>query len=356
MTFKHVKFEDSPTMRALEKVAKEKGLVKPEPIQKQASAPKKLDLTASTDLMENIFKLCTGLRAQGFVKEAAELEVDYLNYKRAQTLYQAHKETGEDLLQMAHPDGSHKLEDVEGDEAVFEDLLDRHVKSLQMVNKKPTGKLTNANALIKEVKKVLGQRIEGIPEMKPMSQDPIEGKLIDEAAWSDGDRANAKYISEVLGRAAAPIGKILPLLQQLEDLANADTRIARNVGPAVKSGKEYIGNFGAEFWKACQTAFQKARALEKQRLSVVDDLEQARVSFKEVGDVFKSGILGKTTIGQQKTFTGVLAALQAFEKGLGNLIFDNYSPGFDFDEPYMKGVKDKAMGIFNQIKKELGSQ
>jgi len=64
MTFKHVKFEDSPTMRALEKVAKEKGLVKPESLQKRASIPKKADYTPTSDFMENIFKLCAGLRSQ----------------------------------------------------------------------------------------------------------------------------------------------------------------------------------------------------------------------------------------------------------------------------------------------------
>lgn len=156
MTFKHVKFEDSPTMRALEKVAKEKGLVKPEPLQKKASITKKADYTPSADLMENVLKLCSGLRAQGLVKEAAELETNYLNYKQAQTLYETSKETGEDVLQFAHPKGSHKLENVEGDEAVVEDLLEKHLKHVQMVEKKPTGKLSTAQA-ISSVKMALGQ-------------------------------------------------------------------------------------------------------------------------------------------------------------------------------------------------------
>lgn len=155
MTFKHVKFEDSPTMRALEKVAKEKGLVKPESMEKKASLTKKADYTPSSDLMENIFKLCSGLRAQGLVKEASEIEVNYLNYKRAQTLYETSKEKGDDLVDQAHPKGSHKLEGVEGDEATIETILDQHLKHIQMVEKKPTGKLSNA-AAIKAVKRALG--------------------------------------------------------------------------------------------------------------------------------------------------------------------------------------------------------
>lgn len=158
MTFKHVKFEDSPIMRSLEKVAHEKGLVKPNVLEKIASRPKKLDMTPSPDLMENIFKLCTGLRVQGFTKEATELEVKYLNYKQAQTLYEAHTEKGEDLIEAAHPEGSHHLEDVEGDEAIFEDILDKHEKILDVVNKTPKGKLSEASAVINAVKTVLSEK------------------------------------------------------------------------------------------------------------------------------------------------------------------------------------------------------
>ena len=157
MTFKHVKFQDSPTMRALEKFAKDKGLIKPEPLQKSAALAKRADLTPSDNLMDNIFKLCAGMRAQGLEKEAAEVETNYLNYKRAQTLYEAHKEKGEDVIQFAHPKGSHKLEGVEGDEAVVEDILDKHVKFLQMIEKKPTGKLSNASQVLNAVKRALGR-------------------------------------------------------------------------------------------------------------------------------------------------------------------------------------------------------
>jgi len=67
----------------LEKVAKEKGLVKPESLEKKAALTKKADYTPTPDLMENIFKLCAGLRSNGLVKEANEIETNYLNYKKA---------------------------------------------------------------------------------------------------------------------------------------------------------------------------------------------------------------------------------------------------------------------------------
>lgn len=158
MTFKHVKFEDSPIMRSLEKVAREKGLVKSEPLQKAAAAIiKKADIVPTSNLMENIFKLCNGMRAEGLEKEAMEVEMNFLNYKRAQTLYEAHKEKGEDLIHAAHPDGSHKLEGVEGEEATFEDILDRHAKILQKIEKMPTGKLSSAAQIVRAVKMALGQ-------------------------------------------------------------------------------------------------------------------------------------------------------------------------------------------------------
>lgn len=157
MTFKHVKFEDSPTMRALEKVAREKGLVKPEPLTKKASLTKKADLTPTANLMENIFKLCHGLREQGMVKEASELETSYLQFKQAQTMYETSKETGEDVLDQAHPEGSHKLEDVDSTEAVIEDLIERHEKTEEVAEKNPKGKLSDAASVIARVKTVLGQ-------------------------------------------------------------------------------------------------------------------------------------------------------------------------------------------------------
>jgi hypothetical protein len=157
MTFKHVKFADSPTMRALEKVAQEKGLIKPQPMQKIAMV-KKADIAPTANLTENILKLCAGLREQGFVKDAADLEADYLNYKQAQTLYEAHKEKGEDVINFAHPGGSHKLEGVEGAEATFENILDKHTKFLEVAQKvKPTGKLSEAKSILKEVKLALAQ-------------------------------------------------------------------------------------------------------------------------------------------------------------------------------------------------------
>lgn len=183
MTFKHVKFEDSPTMRALEKVAREKGLVKPETMTKKASLVKKADLTPTNNLMENIVKLCVGLREQGLVKDAAEIETNYLRFKQAQTLYETSKETGEDLLDQAHPDGSHKLVDVDSTEAVVEDLIDKHEKTEEVAEKKPGGKLSDAKSVIKAVKKALGQDA-GVPQYKPEDIGRWYRVTVDNKLWA----------------------------------------------------------------------------------------------------------------------------------------------------------------------------
>lgn len=149
MTFKHTKFEDSVTMRSLEKLATEKGLIKNDPLKKIAEKKAKTDLKPTGNLTENIMKLCAGLREAGFAKYAEELESTYIMYKKAAT------ECDNDILQQAHPKGSHKLEGVEGD-ATIETIIDQHLANMKMVNKKPTGKLTNANSIINAVKISLG--------------------------------------------------------------------------------------------------------------------------------------------------------------------------------------------------------
>lgn len=155
MTYKHVKFQDSPTMRALEKVALDKGLISLETMTKTASAEKP-DYTPSENLMENVMKLCGGLRELGLEKQANELEGKFVDYKRAFNAYETSKEKGEDLVDAAHPEGSHDLVGVEGD-ATIETIVDQHLKNVKLVEKTPTGKLASVRDIIGAVKKVIAQ-------------------------------------------------------------------------------------------------------------------------------------------------------------------------------------------------------
>lgn len=178
MTFKHVKFEDSPVMRSLEKVAHQKGLVKADPLKKTAAAVKKTaaNLVPTENLLANVLKLCAGLRERGFEKQAEDLEGHLSDYKKAQTMYETSPEKGEDLVHAAHPKGSHKLEgvDAENDGAVFEDILDQMAKSIEMVNKKPTGKLSEAQKAIQAVKVTLGATPLDLNSLYAQAQDALE--------------------------------------------------------------------------------------------------------------------------------------------------------------------------------------
>lgn len=151
MTFKHTKFDESDIMKNFEKIAQEKGIVKSE-IKKEASNKK--DYTPTGNLIVNLLKLCDGLRTLGMEKYATELESNFVMYKKAQALYGVQKEEGEDLVDQAHPQGSHKIEDVDGD-SVVETIVDQQKKDIAIVNKKPTGKLTNAKEIINAIKIVL---------------------------------------------------------------------------------------------------------------------------------------------------------------------------------------------------------
>ena len=176
MTFKHTKFEDSATMRSLVKVAADKGWVKSEPLKKTASVEE--DLSPTTNLTENLVKLCAGLRKSGMDKFANELEDKLIAYKKAaNSLYDVSKEKGEDLVDSAHPKGGHTLEGLEGD-AHVETILETKLKMIQMVDKKPTGKLASHTNILRAVKIVLAE--ESVDELEKQIRGQLQAAY---ATW-----------------------------------------------------------------------------------------------------------------------------------------------------------------------------
>lgn len=157
MSFKHGKFEDSATMRSYIRTASNKGWIESESLKKTASAED--DFSISENLTENVIKLCSGLRKSGMIKQAEELENKFFIYKKAEALYDVSGETGDDLVDAAHPNGSHKLENVDGPESVVETILEQHKKNLEVVNKKPTGKLASNKDILSAVKIALAQDV-----------------------------------------------------------------------------------------------------------------------------------------------------------------------------------------------------
>lgn len=148
-----MKNKQSILLNSFIKIAKEKKLIKEEPV-------KLLDLKVSNNLMDNMLKLCNGLRAKGFNSYADELESNYLLYSAASNSYES--DGAKKLINEAHPDGSLEYKDVDG-EAIFHTVLDTQVKMLDVVSKTP--KVKNAK-LIQEVKQVFGQLTENLYDQK----------------------------------------------------------------------------------------------------------------------------------------------------------------------------------------------
>jgi hypothetical protein len=155
MTFKHIKFEESPIMRSLEQVAIDKGMFNDTELEKMVKKASESGPSYSPtgDVYADLIRLANGLRDRGFTAEANSLEDKVFIHKQAEThLYRAIDEDGEDLLGFAHPDGDVEVAPSSGGHGIAETLEGTHKKMLDVVNKTPTGKfasITEKNQLDK---------------------------------------------------------------------------------------------------------------------------------------------------------------------------------------------------------------
>lgn len=274
MTFKHVKFEDSVVMRSLEKLAKEKGWVQPEKITKTASS--KTDLSPSANLMENVINLCSGLRQSGFHKHAEELEEKFMCYKQAQTLYETSSEKGEDLVECAHAGGSHKLEDVEGGElAVFETIIDQHAKHLQMIDKKPTGKLASSRDILGAVKIALGQDNPDLQQVISFAEEV--SKIVEHINNTVKDELTFSISAYVDTFTAL---KQTPTVYNLNKMKDSLARLYDRLNPSLSSkwSQFGIGGVSKYTWNGLQGFFSKANTLVDNAITLrtkIDAVETA---------------------------------------------------------------------------------
>jgi hypothetical protein len=98
---------------------------------------------AEQTVNESILKLCSSLRSSGLTARADSVENKFLSYLQAANthLYRVHDEDGEDLVDQAHPEGDHHVED--GDLGDVETIVSKHKKIVDVITKEPTGKLAN---------------------------------------------------------------------------------------------------------------------------------------------------------------------------------------------------------------------
>jgi len=211
MTFKHINFLDSPVMRELERISKAKGEFNSSSVESvvkkvAASKPKKkVSYKPGKDLMQDILKLADGLRAKGFEKQADSLETKFFDYKKAEThLYRAIDEDGDDVIDFAHPHAAKPISDSE--HAKVPNILERHKKIVDVVNKQPTGKYgADVADIIKDAEDILGLKKKAIePEfMQGASQFAVNmGKT---------PGFIARQIPTFLGKVPLGVGGILGL-------------------------------------------------------------------------------------------------------------------------------------------------
>lgn len=346
MTYKNIKFDDSPVMRSLEKLAVKKGLVKPEELTKTAS-PKPSPLKPTKNLDENILKLCGALRDQGFTQQAVEVETKFFNLKRALHIYDTHGETGEDIINSAHPEGSHQMKGVEGD-ALIETIVDKKKAIENMLHKMPTGKEAASRDLASLVKKA--GRIE-----KEAALNAIKIILAQEAPEKnpdDGETATAQTISSLAGRSAFLLGQ--------ETLSRMDKDIVPvmsldKIPPQIKQGvntyRQFILNVFQTLAPALNEAYKKAEELQVQRLKASGgDQNASRINIREVLPYLSQGKVANLGLGSVKTFGELNNKLHEIYSQLGDALQTKLLPAFD--HPPFDG---ELKGIADKIKTSLGS-
>jgi len=150
-----------------------------------------LNLNASGDssLDGNILTLCSGLRTKGFDKLARSLEDKFVAFKQAEVhLYKVHEEDGEDLIERAHPEGDTNMAD--GELGDVETIVSRHNKIVDVVRKKPTGKLAS---YLEQCKVALGQDLTNVQAklkdsiLKSLGSVKRKLKSIDDVVTKQGD-------------------------------------------------------------------------------------------------------------------------------------------------------------------------
>jgi hypothetical protein len=232
--------------------------------------------------LNKIFELSSQLRKKGFEKQAAELEYQFLILKVSESkLYSVFKETGEDLINQFHPDGSFKVEEASNEFGFVETISDQHEKILKTL-KDPTGKFANLVHLINKEAQIkpgsfyanVGERMAGDTATVKEAQTGII-KILEWLA-GEGKKSDkgtvAKYINELLekaGKVPGLIGKALKrglkIFIQAELFATAIELVTYLIAAYFPSASQASTNI-------------------KQLSTALDDWEKVRVPQEEKGD------------------------------------------------------------------------
>lgn len=211
MTLKHIDFFDSPVMRELARQALKKGTIEPDMQEIIKNASFKKDSYAPTgDVFRDMVLLATGLRDKGYVEEAESLENKILVYKKAADEYNSE-------LSAAHPEGDVEICDASNGLGDVETLESQHQKMVEVVNKKPNGKLA---AVFSSVEKALDLTKKA---QTPQNRDPKAAPVPAAGGGLENDSAEEVFsgqsavrqntVKEINALVKAEFGKISSILR-----------------------------------------------------------------------------------------------------------------------------------------------
>lgn len=129
---------DSELFHSLEKVAQERKLIEPEPLEKKASSP---SWKATGDVNRDLITLVAALRDKGYHQEADDLEDKVHLHRMAETdYYRAVGDKSKAMLDLAHPEGDVEVAPSEEGYGKVQTLETSHQSIRDKVEKTPTGK------------------------------------------------------------------------------------------------------------------------------------------------------------------------------------------------------------------------
>jgi hypothetical protein len=169
---------DSDVVFELEQAARKKGEFVSSvdrALVKVASVKREL-LEPSGNIFHDLIMLTAALRDRGFINEAMELEDKLFNYKKAESDLYKELETGEDLIDQAHPQGSVAICDPAKDDGhIVETIVDQHKKDVEVAQKDP-----NIKNILAAVMDALSLKAEGQGEPQSnANQDIVNGYFKD---------------------------------------------------------------------------------------------------------------------------------------------------------------------------------
>jgi hypothetical protein len=337
------------------------------PVEEVCSVEKPVQME---DLTEKLLTLANRLRTSGFEKQADNLELRFVNYKSAsvpiELLYNAHDETGEDLVDFAHPDGDVEMAVAKDHNGDVETCVSQHKKIVDIITEaSDDGEPVKKNDILNMLKSSLN--------MKTAQENPID-TLYSEAQKNfkmfmqldtnilkeldeDGDAhlARLNLIKSIIDRKAV-YGKDLELLS----LVRAVNYIREEYSPGFLSSRDDKTKWQNVITPLLDMAQKYAQAFDKTITDLISKENEAKtLQTKKQYDPELKAEPGASQAAEEP----YNALIANFDKSLSaidrksNILNISKPEGFDKTIAWLTKAKnllaaDKAALMANQFKKD----